>query len=263
LNLFPALGLAVLGIFATVVLGGLLAGVIAFGVIDGGLRSWVQRRVIGRLVEGPLRKMRGDYFPIQEGMLPHSWDRETIDALMQVAENRDGLAHFLRIDAQRLYELPYRQLCGQIASGISAELHDDADDRTARSTFQPVTAMLVIAESVNNGDHRRAMVDLEPQHARHRALQFIDTIQITLASAVFTTARWCAALFVALMLAAILFPSLNAFNMYSDYRSTVLRAFGSMLAVAIAVIIVIALSYASTIVALITFRWVDRHASLR
>lgn len=95
------------------------------------------------------------------------------------------------------------------------------------------------------------MVDLEPQHARHQALQFIDTIQFNFASAVLAAARRCAALAVALMLAAILFRNFGTSNMYPDDPSFVFRAFDSIQAVMIATLLVLALC--SDIVALITF----------
>lgn len=262
MDLFPSIGLAVLGIFATVAFGGMMSGVIAFGVVDGGLRRRVQRGVVRRLVEEQLERFLHDQMEQEDGVRPERWEHDTIDALRQAAKRRQGLAGLLRLDPRRFYALPYRQLCGQIANAVGPEFQDEPALH-GEARLQPVTAVLAMAEAANNGDYHRTLVDLDHPLARRRALQFVDTIQMELADAVLARARWCAAAAIILMLAAILVPSVGALNIYREDPSFVLRVMGGAFAAAVAVLLLAALTYAATIVAVITFRWIDRFASAR
>ena len=62
MDFFPALGFAVLGIFATVMLTGSLAGIIAFGFIDGGMRSQIQLNVVASARGHSRRSLSGSQF---------------------------------------------------------------------------------------------------------------------------------------------------------------------------------------------------------
>lgn len=263
MNLFPSLGLAVLGIFTTVVLVGVLAGVIAFGLVERVLRRRAQETVVRQLVDYPIRHFLANEntAPEDVGDLEYYWP-ELMTLLSELARSPDILAHLLRLDPGRLYGLPYRQLCGQIANAIGAEFPVDWEQEQY-SHLQPVTISLFIAEGASNKEHSLIPFSVAHTPARRRAMQFLDTLQIALAGAVLASARQCAGWTILFILAVTILPSLTMLNLFAGDPSIALRAIGGIIGIVCAAVLIVALAYAASIIAEMTFRLVDRSATAR
>jgi hypothetical protein len=261
--LFPSLGLAVLGIFTTVVLVGVLAGVIAFGLVERGLRRRAQGTVVRQLVDDPIRRaLENENRPPESvGGLEYRWP-ELMAALRELASSHDILARLLRLDPGRLYGLPYRQLCGQIANAMGAEFPVEGE-RELYSPLQMVTIALALAERASNEEHSFMPFSVAHTPPRRRAMQFLDTLQIALAEAVLASARQCAGWTILFILAVAILPGLAVLNIFAGDPSIALRAIGGIIGIACATVLIFALAYAASIIAEMTFRLVDRSATAR
>lgn len=262
-NLFPSLGLAVLGIFTTVVLVGVLAGVIAFGLVERGLRRRAQRTVVRHLVDDPIRRLLENENRPPEGVSGSDYARlEPMARLRELAGSHDILAQLLRLDPVRLYGLPYRQLCGQVANAIGAEFPVDGEPEPY-APLGPVTIALAIAERASNEEHSFMPSSVAHMPPRRRAMQFVDTIQIALAEAVLANARQCAGWTIIFILSVTILPGLTMLNIFAGDPSIALRAIGGFIGVGCATVLIFALAYAASIIAEMTFRLVDRSAAAR
>lgn len=263
MDIFPALGLAVLGIFVTIILSGVLAGIIAFGLIDTGQRKATQQRILERLVEAPVRAAleddeANDFVP-RNVSDHHGWAWHTMDLLTKGKPTL--FVEILRLDPDLLYRLPYRQLCGKIANAIGGEAFDGPHAHEPR--FQPATMMLLIAENATRPISQHLYADISYGIAKVRALAFVDSIQISLADAVQHRAQSISFCVIAVILLSLLVPSLHALNIFATEHSLFLRSVGGVSAIVCAAALLFMLSLAATIVATLTFSWIDRFASAR
>lgn len=265
MSVFSTMGLAAAGIFVTVMLSGILAGIIAFGLIDGVFRRTVQAEVVHRLLDRPvadfLQQGRSDW------VVHFPQGRAIIEALRIMSKGGALLPKLLQMDEERLFALPYRQLCGQIANVIASETTQPVDDPGgAYPPYVPVpgrlTLAMAIADQMAKAGSDWEFPPNENGFIRMRALAFLDTIQIALGTAVLQRARWIAAALVLLIVVAILAPNWQAMNMFAD-RTSALHDIGAIIALFVAPVIGLLLANAAAIVAGLTFRWIDRIASAR
>lgn len=263
MEIFPALGLAVAGIFAVIMLSGALAGIIAYGLIDSRYRAEIQSEVLGRIFS----RQVGDFFSgfdkdkfdkFRNRAAEGWWGTMTLSIL---ADNYyGGIANWVGLEPHRLFQLPHRQLCAQIVNAVATESYQYDDEREAG--FCPLTMLLFIASGrPHSGDYRSILAPYSAM--KTRSLAFVDAIQIELIEAIQRRASLISTLVISLALLAIIIPNLEALNIFTLDRSTLLRTVGVVLALIVAPILVITLSLAARIVALLTFKWIDRFASAR
>lgn len=264
MGIFPALGLAVLGIFSTIILSGILAGIIAFGLIDLGYRRRIQAHVVKTLLLQPVASfLEAD--PRFEQTNDGSWWGIASLIALRIRHNRLDLEGVLPKPLQ-LFNLPYRQLCGQIANVLSEEAFrlDKATDQNfeepVRPALAPLTLALTCAWLSAKGRDIRPFPFIV---ARTRALDFLDTIQIALADAILRVARFIAGMVVLVIFLAILLPNLDALNVFAMTQSSIARSLGAMIGIFVALLLAAVLAFAATIVSTLTFRWIDRVASAR
>jgi hypothetical protein len=258
MEFFPALGLAVLGIFVTIILSGVLAGIIAFGLIESNSRGAIQARVIRILVDRRIE----DFFT-EDGRSVFRDDDGREESLSYV-RNR-GFESLVPLDPRRLFRLPYRQLCGQLANAIGAESFGADEKGDGRSNFQPLTLALFIA-NLEGAKRRRAVIGdgrISDAVLKTHALAFLDELQIALADAVLERARILSMIVIAIIFMAILAPNLDRLNIYGTDPSFILRSTGTLIALIIAPIMILLLGSAASIVAALIFRWIDRFAAAR
>jgi len=269
--IFPALGLAVLGIFVTIVLSGVLAGIIAFGLIDSKYRERAQQAVILWMIDLPARNFIGDdnlkeIKGLKEGLdfSYHQrpwWGEMTLEVLLHRGSFR--LAELLQLDSRNLFRLPYRQLCGQIANGLAAETRQNLEDEEDGRLIYALTMLLVIADNAALGHPATRAVFIPFSAAKTRAMAFIDRVQMELAEQVQRAANRISLYVIAVILIAILVPSLDALNLFYLSSSHLLQTVGGIGSLIVAPFLIITLALAARIVAALTFRWIDRFASAR
>lgn len=275
MEIFPALGLAVLGIFATISLSGILAGVIAFGWIDTNARRRTQERVISELIDEPVRRYfsrvrnlssvesRDDEylnFPL--------WEHAALRALEEHSRFRSATAAIVRLAPANLFSLQYRQLCGQIAHTVGSEFydHDFSEDLSRPYEFNalgPMTLSLLIADASIDDEPMEPTLRLHQSDAKTRALRYLDAVQIALAKSIIGKVRLYAMLIITVILTAILIPNFDALNLFATSSSMFARGWGTVIAMAIAPILIIAFAFAATVVSVLTFRLIDQNASSR
>lgn len=268
MDIFPALGLAVFGVFITIILSGVLAGIIAFGLIDSFYREIVQSRVVSDLIDEPVERHfresgRKDDFPIRKGGRPW-WGLRSWRKLRD--RNRHELQNVMHFNSRSFFRLPYRQLCAQIANAVAAECHE-ADFKGPNARTFEVTMFLLLADHYADrfrevgSDQRLDQIDFS--FAKSRAIAFIDQLQAALADGVQQRARQIANVVIVLILAASLLPNVGALNAFATENSWLLQTVGGILSLVFAIVLVIGLTFAAQIVAILTFRWTDRIASAR
>jgi hypothetical protein len=232
MEILSALGGAMTGLFLTVMLTGMLAGIVAFGILDLYQRGHVQRIATARFFAPDPRKSLSEFLP-----------------------------DFVGIDERYFWRLPYRQLCGQLAGHVSLELRND--ESSEREAF--LTEYLAEHNERRREHVRQTFNDRQTSSVRgankaaQRALQTIDGLQVVLAEEVQQAAGKLVAWFVYLTFAAICIP-LAIFIGPSWQAFSVNAALSALL---LAGMIAVALAFAATIVGSLTFKWVDRYASSR
>ena len=283
MDFFSMLGLAVLGIFATVMLTGILAGIIAFGWIDGGLRAKVQEAVISDLSNGFIQhrlELLKDELRIREAEEEKPinrrpwWSQKTLDMLSRVPPESIRLDRAIGLERKFLYRLPARQLCAQIVNAISEETYvaDAAEEIPRRVRL--ATMMLVVAGLTSNPLGDRILVDsprpfaffllrMPLGTAKLRAIAFVDSIQIGLTDAVTAAGRRIAASVIAIECVGILLPSVGMLNIFAQTGSMLLRGVGGIMAAIVCLVVGLTLFAASLVVSTLTFRWIDGFASAR
>lgn len=234
MEILSALGGAMTGLFLTVMLTGILAGIVAFGILDLYQRGHVQRTATARFFAYGPRRTQSDFLPGVVG-----------------------------IDERYFWRLPYRQLCGQLAGHVSLELrNDESRGREASLTEYLAEHYGRRREYLRQtSDDRRFETSSvrSANEAAQQALQTIDGLQVVLAEEVQQAAARLVAWFVYLTFAAIciplaifIAPSWQAFSLNAAISSLLLSG-----------MIAIALAFAATIVGSLIFKWVDRYASSR
>lgn len=258
------LGLAVLGIFTTIVLSGVLAGVIAFGLIDSRFRCLVQADVIERLVDIPARRFL-EHVDMEEPeelgpAKSRWWGKRTVHALRH--GHPSNLSAVVQLRPNNLFRLSYRQLSAQIANAVVGEVRRKEGDESGNRIY-PATLLLMIADNESRGRDRRHVMFASFATTESRALAFVDSIQIELAEAVQRRAGALASIVIGIIFLAILLPNFTALNAFAEGSSDLLRTIGSVFALIFALVLILTLSLAAKIIATLTFRWIDRFASAR
>jgi hypothetical protein len=288
MTFFPALGAAALGIFITIVLSGILAGIIAFGLIEARFRRKIQRRVIGQLVDEPVyaflhkrsnieniydSEESSEYFP-NESSAYFVLEKLTSTGKFKNNPSRmwrgDSLiAVLVRLKPNYLFALPYRQVCGQIANAIGSEAHDDDFDEPPSSydegwhRVRPLTLALLIADQEHSGFIESDLSYLKTPHPKVRALAYLDSVQIALANAIFDKVRTISLFVTSLIITGIVASRSGMLNLWVESASTFLQIAGGIAASIGALLINFLLVIASTVVAVLTFGWIDRYATAR
>ncbi|MDB5677450.1 hypothetical protein [Sphingomonas bacterium] len=253
MEIFWLLGQAAAGIFIAVLLSGILAGVIAYGLIDG----WMRRNIQRSLIEDLLHRYRRHemWTPLSPG------GQDEQDRPPPRDFSPDGalyLPHVLALVPDDFFGLPYRQLCGQLAGRISADVASDAAGNGASDLSLFLARYIQQPDSAHASDGRE-----EFRRTAQRALTWVDRLQIRLANGVTVAASRIAAQVVLLIYFALSLPfalGMASMRPASSRISTTVEAIGWSV---VAIMIIAMLAYGSQIIARLTFGWIDRLASPR
>lgn len=258
MEIFAGIGLAVGGIFATIVLAGMLAGIIAFGLMDLGIRTRVQRKVVKRKIDDRVTEADPEGDAIIFETVRVSGPSEMYE-LRDLAKRGDAVPALLHMSPDQLFGLPYRQLCGQIAARINREMISLDGPYPYRGL---VTALFALAHERQLTDKQSIIHDqwFKPDE---RALAAVDRLQIDLGNAVLRTANWVAGCIVALLFFALYIPTASQMAFFADSSYAMSRAAGGALAAVVSLTLLLAFAFGAVVVATLTFRWIDRLASAR
>lgn len=237
MEVFFGLGTAVAGIFVTVLLSGVLSGIVAYGVIE----IWRREKIQHQSIEEMLNTERF-YSKTEE---------------YREMPRYSELSEILDLYRSDFYSLPYRQLCGLLAARVSADVSANA------SGDKPSALTDLLASRMASW---RQFEPWSPDYFRktaEQALAFIDKLQVRLSHAVAKDAAVISGITVALIFVALLFPLTRSLMFFSEQNSIVIRSGGFVLAFFVAGLVLIILAFGSLIVANLTFRWIDRFASAR
>ena len=261
MEIFYGLGQAVAGIFITVLLSGILAGIVAYGLIEKWFREQTQRNVVTTLLQ-------------REYAEPP--ERERSKEKTEDAGAR-RLMSLLDLDDSDFYSLPYRQLCGLLAARVSADVAAAAAT-SAAADAEAAAAVKTATESAASEDAPKSVARVLAAHMKplsvtpepptirkdaERALAFVDKLQVKLAEAVASRAFNISTVIVTLIFTGLFIPAANALQIFNESSYLLVRSFGMMVSLTIAVLILGCLAFGSVIVASLTFRWIDRLASAR
>jgi hypothetical protein len=258
MEIFAGLGLAVGGIFATIVFAGILAGIIAFGLMDLGIRALIHRTVVNQKIDERVARLDPKYYPMFVEIL---WglDLPESEELRSLARHGDAVPKLLHMTPHQFFGLHYRQLCGQIAARINREMMSQEDPYRYRG---PITALFALA-NVTTPDETPFAMHEEQFRPDDRALAAVDTLQIDLGNAVIRTAKWLAGGIVALLFVALYIPTASRMAFFADSSEAMFRAAGGVLAALVSLLLLVAFAFGAVVIAALTFRWIDRLASPR
>lgn len=274
MDIFTAIGFAVVGIFITVIASGILAGIVAYGMIDGRGRAKVQRTVISQLVNEPIKLLLDEQTTrewllaviettgIYRGKFEHLWLTGHVNLVPRL----------IGMPSESFYSLPYRQLCGQVATRVSADI---AALSTENRQASPLAAIMALSYMCRNefrtdldrwknnpeGEWRRP--GPSAQELSDAALSAIDSMQVVLADATDNRAAAIGFLVVLVIFSALLIPSATQLYVFNDPSNFLFQATGLIVTIVISTVLLLVLAFGALIVSRVTFRWVDRFASAR
>ena len=258
MEIFAGIGLAVAGIFATIILAGMLAGIIAFGLMDLGIRARVHRRVVNRRIDDRVSKAHPEEDPIIFETL-RVLDPTEMDELRDLAKRGDAVPTLLHMTPNQLFGLHYRQLCGQIAVRINREMISLEGPYPYRGL---ITSFFALAHAPQRGE-TRSFVHERWFKPDERALAAVDNLQIDLGNGVLRAANWLAGGIVALLFVALYIPTASQMAFFADSSYAMSRATGGALAALVSLPLLVGFAFGAVVVAALTFRWIDRLASAR
>ena len=264
-----ALGGAIAGLFIAVVLSGLLAGTVTYGIIELKLRSTVQSQVLRDLDLALVRALsrrgfRSCAIRVVSARTPGRGFAETsyyaekyLARLESTARRGEAISKQVGLPGDALCRLPYRQLCGQIAAKVNAEMVAAEDKRSPG-----VLTDILAAVSLHRDRGRRLRDrDIDSKTLVARAIAEIDFLQLRLSEAVNRRAYSLSAAMIAILFVTLAIPGAPYLNLAADNDAFILRGVGLAFALLMAVIFMVLLAMAASVVAALTFRWLDRVAS--
>lgn len=288
IELFTALGAGVGGLFLAVTFSGLLAGIISYGVVESYLKGEVQRRATVDLIEKPLSLAlktpfgRADFetlFGPKSGKaLPYrGGDRPPVLDYMKFLDGLSGdgslIPTLLGLPGRSAYALHYRQLCGQIASSIQREAMMEAGEPGAVTPVTDVMAFVfVVRKSLPHrvgpgADEKDPLppyeLEIDGRSQGDRALAEVDLLQIRLSERVERLSFGLSLIAVILIFAALAFPAFAYLNLAKGSELFLLRAAGGLGAWLAGLMVLTLLAFSASVIASLTFRWIDRVASPR
>jgi hypothetical protein len=292
LDLFRDLGLAVGGLFITVLLGGTLTGVICYGYTEIFSRRRIQHDQTVALVDGPLirafemegyasalERLRRRYSPDYSAQSDGAFQRERrvaryIARIRKALKNEEGFVPtLLGLPHRAFYSLHYRQLCGQMAARINREAMDAGSEN--RTPAEPLTdALSLIAPGWEEALPPQAIMaefgpgskrlDAFDRHSRsERAMAVVDLLQIRIAEAMNLHVLKLSASITAVMFTILAVSGASYLNFAESQDFILSRMAGAIVALLAALVMAILLGSAACIIATLTFRTIDRAASPR
>lgn len=279
------------GIFLAVVLGGLLSGLMTLGALELHFRAKIQEVALkkyfrlsqfnAKSVPQPAQDnaslaladfLRGKYDKSLHGRIG-DYSRQ----LSELEQKEKLVPTLAQMDAESLYRLHYRQICGQLATVVSNEAMQREQGKHL-SAFTPLTDVLVFLSLRRNPilsiqQHEPAPAGTPPlpperpaQPIEKRAdldlaLREIDGIQATLGSSLsketfpYVLTAWCIVYALALIGTAI---SLPFFTYSGSWFAASWTFVLHLLTIFAAAATGIVLALGSAVFGALTFTWFDR-----
>jgi len=265
------------GIFLAIVLGGLLSALIVLGALELYFRAKIHQSSLEQYFKILCNSSQDTYDKLETFLIkkyPEHHDiAEYSKKLFNIFDRRDLVPMIAQMDAESLYRLHYRQICGQ----LTAVVNNEAVQRAANQALAPLTDVLTFLSSQRNrvlqtpfevqspkgeaNDIARADLDL--------ALREIDGIQAKLGNSIsnatfpYVFLAWSMLYVPFLISTAIYLPFLHTDHAppVSDWAwlfIPVLAFSKYALAMTLATLVGIVLSLGSAVFGGVAITWLDR-----
>jgi hypothetical protein len=251
------------GMFLAVILGGLLSAVVALGVLELFVRAQLQKRALEsyfrdfsasnheKFRQFVLQKYEPPTAGSRSEWEPPAAIRDYLHTVGRIEAER-RIPALAQMDANNLYRLHYRQICGQLMSVLNNEAMQQGP-----VAITPLTDVLRFIASNRNPVLRGRLID-RPENAPRAdlevALREIDGIQAELGN------RISRSIFPAVF---VVWTTLYAFPLLAKVASTISAASWLLLAQSLglalmAVFLAAILALGTAVFAAVAFSWFDR-----
>lgn len=297
IDMLVALGYAIAGVFVAIMLGGIMSGLVTFGLIEFLFRRLIQKATVIEFVERPVRSAlnkRG-----KDGEMPwilrrrryssrsfepgpdqdrfRRWRAEYMRALEAVWLREGKLVPtLLGIPAAAAYALHGRQLCGQVAARLNRESMEGSG---AQFVATPAIDTLLMAKFVlederkfplvapmsraEEQDEAARVLALSRQADAEQAMSMVDVMQIEMANAVKGWAFLFSAIIVVFMFSAVLLSASTYLNPADASGGFVVQVLGGLAGIVLAFVTIALIAGAACVIAMLTFNMADRFATAR